>query len=173
MHRYENWTKRKDEHRRIDGSELWCWSRLLRVPWTLRRSNLSILKEHNPEHSLEGLMLRLKLWYFDHMMPRANSLEKTLMLGKIESRRRRGQHRVRWLLGITDSVDKSEQTPGDGEGQERLPYNSTWVCKELDTTQQCNNNFRNSHWTRLQQEMCREKIYIYIYIYIYIWNIWN
>ena len=91
----------------IDGFELWCWRRLLRVPWTARRSNQSILKEISPGYSLEGLMLRLKLQYFGHLMRRADSLEKTLMLGGIEGRRRRGQQRMRWLDGITDSMDVS------------------------------------------------------------------
>ena len=95
------------EHRRIDAFELWCWKRLLRVPWTARRSNQSILKEISPEYSLEGLMLKLKLEYFGHLMKRADSLEKTLMLGKIEGRRRRGQQRIRWLDGVTDSMDMS------------------------------------------------------------------
>ena len=90
MYRYESWTKKKAEHQRIDAFELWCWRRLLRVPWTARRSNQSILKEINPEYSLEGLMLKLKLWYFSHMMRITTSLGKTLMLGKIEGRRRRG-----------------------------------------------------------------------------------
>ena len=100
-----SWTIKKDEHRRIDAFELWYWRRLLRVPWTARRANLSILKEIDPECSLEGLMLRLKLQYFGYLMQRANSLEKTLMLGKIEGRRRRGRQRMRWLDGITDSKD--------------------------------------------------------------------
>ena len=100
----ENWTIKKAEHWRTDAFKLWCWRRLLRVPWTARRSNQSILKEINPEYSLEGLMLRLKLQYFGHLMQRANSLEKTLMLGKIGSRRRRGQQRMRWLDGITDAM---------------------------------------------------------------------
>ena len=95
------------EWRRIDAFELWCWKRLLRVPWTVRRSNQSVLKEINPEYSLEGLMLKLKLQYFVHLMQRANSLEKTLMLGTIEGRRRRGQQRIRWLDGITNSMDMS------------------------------------------------------------------
>ena len=103
----ESWTIKKAEHQRIDAFELWCWRRLLRVPWTARRSNQSIPKEINPEYSLEGLMLRLKLQYFDYLMQRADSLEKTLMLGKIEGKRRREQHRMRWLDGITDSVDMS------------------------------------------------------------------
>ena len=95
------------EHQRIDAFELRCWRRLLRVPWTARRSNQSILKEISPECSLEGLMLKLKLQYFGHLMPRTDSFEKTLTLGKVEGRRRRGQERMRWLDGITDSMDKS------------------------------------------------------------------
>ena len=101
MYGYESWTIKKAEHRRIDAFELWCWRRLLRVPWTARRSNQSILKETSPGCSLEGLMLKLKLQYFGHLMQRANSFEKTLMLGKIEGRRRRGRQRMRWLDGIT------------------------------------------------------------------------
>ena len=99
------WDHRKPEHWRIDAFELWCWRRLLRVPWTARRSNQSILKEISPGCSLEGLMLKLKLQYFGHLMQRADSFEKTLMLGKIEGRRRRGQQRMRWLDGITDWMD--------------------------------------------------------------------
>ena len=102
----ESWTVKKAEHRRIDAFELWCWRRLLRIPWTARRSNQSILKEISPEYSLEGLMLKLKLQYFGHLMQRADSFEKTLMLGKVEGRRR-GQWRMRWLDGITDSMDVS------------------------------------------------------------------
>ena len=107
MYRCESWAIKKAEHQRIDGSILCCWRRLLRVPWTTKRSNQSILKEINPEYSLEGLMLKLKLQYFGHLMQRANSLEKTLMLGKIEGRRIRGQQRMRWLDGITNSMDMS------------------------------------------------------------------
>jgi len=107
MYGCENWTVKKAERRRIDASELWCWRRLLRVPWTARRSNQSILKIISPGCSLEGLMLKLKLQYFDHLMRRVDSLEKTLMLGEIGSRRRRGRQRMRWLGGITDSVDMS------------------------------------------------------------------
>ena len=103
MYGWESWTIKKAERRRIDASELWCWRRLLRVPWTARRSNQSILKETSPECSLEGLMLKLKFQYFGHLMWRTDS-EKTLMLGKIEGRRRRGQQRMRWLDGITDSM---------------------------------------------------------------------
>ena len=97
----------KTEHQRIDAFELWCCVRLFRVPWTARRSNQSILKEINPEHSLEGLVLNLKFQYFGHLMKRANSLEKTLMLGKIEGKKRRGKQRMRWLDSITDSTDMS------------------------------------------------------------------
>ena len=107
MSGYENWTIKKAERRRIDAFELWCWRRLWRVPWTGRRSNQSILKELSPGCSLEGMMLKLKLQYFGHLMRRADSLEKTLMLGKIEGRRRRGWQRIRWLDGITDSRDLS------------------------------------------------------------------
>ena len=103
----ESWTIKKAERQRIDAFELWCWRRLLRVPWTARRSNQSILKEINPEYSLEGLMLKLKRQYFDHMMRRADSFEKTPMLGKIEGRRRRGRQMMRWLDDITDSMDMS------------------------------------------------------------------
>ena len=104
----ENWTVKKAERRRIDAFELWCWRRLLRVPWTARRSSQSILKEISPGISLEGMMLKLKLQYFGHLMGRVDSLEKTLMLGGIGSRRRRGQQRMRWLDGITDSMDMSQ-----------------------------------------------------------------
>ena len=107
MYGCESWTIKKAERRRIDAFELGCWRRLLRVPWTTRRSNQSILKEINPEYSLEGLMLKLKLQYFGHRMRRTDSFEKTLILGKIEGRRRRGWLRVRWLDGITSSVDMS------------------------------------------------------------------
>ena len=107
MYGYESWTIKKAERRRIDAFELWCWRRLLRVPWTARRSNQSILKEINPECSLEGLMLKLKLQYFGHIRQRADSFEKTLMLGKIEGGKRRGQQRMRWFDEITDSMDIS------------------------------------------------------------------
>ena len=107
MYRCESWTLKNAEHRRIDAFELWCWRRLLRVPWTARRSNHSILKEISPEYSLEGLMLKLKLQYFDHLMWRTDSLEKTLMLGKTEGRRRRERQKMRWSDGITDSMDMS------------------------------------------------------------------
>ena len=107
MYGCESWTIKKAERRRIDVFELWCWRRLLRVPWTARRSSQSILKEISPGYSLEGLMLKLKLQYFGHLMRRVDSLEKTLMLGGIRVRRRRGRPRMRWLDGITDSMDVS------------------------------------------------------------------
>ena len=107
MYGCESWTIKKAELQRIDAFELWCWRRLLRVPWTARRSNQSILNEINPEYSLKGLMMKLKLQYFGHLMQRSDLLEKTLMLGKIEGRRRRGRQRMRWLDGITDSMDMS------------------------------------------------------------------
>ena len=113
MYGCESWTVKKAEHQRTDAFEMWCWGRLLRVPWTARRSNQSILKEINPGISLEGMMLKLKLQYFGHLMRRADSFEKTLMLGKIEGRRRRGRQRMRWLDGIIDSMDM-----GLGELQE-------------------------------------------------------
>ena len=103
----ESWTRKKAENWRIDAFELWCWRRLWRIPWTARRSNKSILKEISPEYWMEGLMLKVKLWYFGHLMRRSDSFEKTLMLGKIEGRRRRGRQRMKWLDGITNSMDMS------------------------------------------------------------------
>ena len=107
VYRCDSWTVKKAEHRRIDAFKLWCWRRLLRVPWTARRSNQSILKEINPGISFKGMMLKLKLQYFGHLMRRVDSLEKTLMLGGIGGRRRRGRPSMRWLDGITDSMDMS------------------------------------------------------------------
>ena len=131
------WTIKKAERRRIDAFELWCWRRLLRVPWTTRRSNQSILKEISPEYSLEGLMLKLKLQYFSHLMRRADSLEKTLMLGKIEGRRRRGWQRMRWLDGITDwhNGHGFGWTPGVGDEQGGLACCDSWGRKESDVTE--------------------------------------
>ena len=107
MYACENWTKRRVEYQRIDAFKLWCWRRLLRVPWTTRRSDQAILKEINPEYSLKGLILKVKIQHFGHLMRRTDSFEKTLMLGKIEGRRRRGWQTVRWLNGITESMDMS------------------------------------------------------------------
>ena len=112
MYGCESWTIKKAEHWEMDAFELWCWRRLLRVPWTARRSNQSILKEISPEYSLEGLILKLKLQYFGHLIRRTDSFEKTLMLGKIDGRRRRGWQRMRWLDGITDLMDMSLSKPG-------------------------------------------------------------
>ena len=132
----------------------WCWRILLRVAWTARRSNQSILKEISPEYSLEGLMLKLKLQYFGHLMRGADSFEKSLMLGKIEGRRRRGQEKMRWLDGITSSMDLNltKLWEIDGEGQEGLACCSPWVCKELDITERLNNKlfFFNRHIVDLQ-----------------------
>ena len=128
----ESWTIKKAEHRRIDAFELWCWRRLLRVPWTARRSNQSILKEISLKYSLEELMLKLQLQYFGHLMQKADSLEKTLMLGKIEGRRRRVQQRMRWLVGWHHQLDGHEfgQAPGVGDGQGGLLCCSPWGHKE-------------------------------------------
>ena len=128
------------ECRRIDAFELWCWRRLLRVPWTARRSNQSILKEISPGISLEGMMLKLKLQYFGHLRQRVDSLEKTLMLGGIGGRRRRGRQRMRWLDGITDSMDMSlgELRELVGHGRGGLAGCDSWGRKESDTTEQLN-----------------------------------
>ena len=139
MYGYESWTIKKAERPRIDAFELWYWRRLLRVPWNAKRSNQPILKKINPDYSLERLMLKLKLQSFGHLMRRTNSFEKTLMLGKIEGRRRRGWQRMRWLDGIMDSMDMSLSRLWElGEGQEGLACCSPWGQKELDTTEQLN-----------------------------------
>ena len=146
MYGCESWTVKKAECQRIDAFELWCWRSLLRVPWTARRSNQSILKEVNPGISLEAMMLRLKLQYFGHLMWRVDSLEKTLMLGGIGSRRRRRRQRMRWLDGITDLMDvESEWTLGVGDGQGGLACCDSWDRKESDMTERLN-------WTELNQK---------------------
>ena len=145
MYRCESWTVKKAEHRRIDAFKLWCWRRLLRVPWTARRTNQSILKEISPGCSLEGLMLKLKYQHFGHLMQRADSLEKTVMLGKIEGRRRRGRQRMRWLDGFTDYGRESDWTPGAGEGQGGLACCDSWGRKESDTTELM--NWTELNWT--------------------------
>ena len=139
MYGCESWTTKKAESRRIDAFEIWCWRRLLRVPWTARRSNQSILQEISPEYSLEGLMLKPKLQYFGHLMWRTDSLEKTLMLGKFECRRRRGWQRMRWV-GWHHRLDghEFEQASGVGDGQGGLACYDSRGCKESDTTEQLN-----------------------------------
>ena len=143
MNRCESWTIKKAEHQRIEAFELWCWRRLLRVPWTARRSSQSILKEISPEYSLEGLILRLKLQYLGHLLWRTDSPEKILMLEKTQGGRR-GWQRMRWLDGITDPMDMSLSKLQElvMDTQESLVCCSPWGCKELDMTEWLNWNWK-------------------------------
>ena len=160
MYGCESWTVKKAERWRIDAFELWCWRRLLSVPWTARRSNQSILKEVSPGFSMEGMMLKLKLQYFGHLMRRVDSLEKTLMLGKIAGRRRRGQQRMRWLDDITNSMHMSlgklQELVGDEQGG--LACCSLWGHKESD-------------WTELNKLF--KSFYFHSHIYVFLYTLYN
>ena len=149
MYGCESWTIKRAEHWRIDAFELWCWKRLLRVPWTARRSNQFILKEFSPEYSLKGLMLKLKLQYFGHLMRRTNSFENTLLLGKIEGKRRRGRQRIKWLYSITNLVDISLS-----KLQELVIDREAWFAAVHGVTKS------ELNWTELRQTCYKDILFI-------------
>ena len=158
MYECESWTIKKAQHQRIYVFELWCWRRLLRVPWTARRSNQSILKEISPVCSSEGLMLKLKLQYFDHLMQRVDSLEKTLMLGGIGGRRRRGWQRMRWLDGMTDSMDMSLSTLQSWWWTRRPGVLQFMGCKKSDMTE-----WTELNWAGVRQQCWPWECDVYLF----------